>query len=314
MEKHTLARKSNVLGLFAIAIWSFAAILAVGLTSIPPFEILFFQFLIGFFIVLVRFSRSKDKKPFSNFKKRDLFIAIAALIINQFFYYSAFQHAPAAHVDLVNYLWPTLLIIFSSLLPNEKLCPSYVIACILCLLGVYTLVSPGGDQKLSSDHFIGYFLALGSAVTWALYNLYSRYRGSAKSVNCISWACGPAALACLLIHLYFEKFTFPNPFEIALILVLGIFQIGLALYFWERGLKKGCVRFLALSSYSVPVFSVLILVLFGKADFEPRMITATLIISLSPLSPILAKKLKELNLQSIKQKQKTLKLETLKTG
>ncbi|MGA8165199.1 MAG: EamA family transporter [Waddliaceae bacterium] len=314
MTSHALVRKNTFLGLFAVAIWSFAALLAVELTSIPTFELLFCEFLIAYLIVFARYSISKEKPSFTSFKKRDLLIASAALIANQMFYYSAFRHSPAAQVDLINYLWPTLLILFSSFLPNEKWSSSYLIACIFCLFGVYTLLSPGESQNLSSNHLLGYFLAFGAAVTWALYSLYSRYRGSSNSASCISWACGPAALVSLLMHLYFETFVFPNQYEIALILILGVFQMGLAFYFWERGLKKGCVKSLGLSSYSIPVFSVLLLVLFGKTDFEPRMITAAHIISLSPLFPLFADKFKPQKLPTIDRKQNSSRLAVLKSA
>lgn len=314
MAKHTVIRKNTFLGLFAVAIWSFAALLAVELTSIPLFELLFCEFLIAFLIVVTRYSISNEKKSFSNFRKRDLLIASTALIANQLFYYSAFRHSPAAQVDLINYLWPTLLILFSSLLPNEKSCPSYIIACVLCLFGIYTLLSPEEAQNSSTDNLLGYLLAFGAAISWTLYSLYSRYRGSSNSANCISWACGPTALACLLMHLWFEKFVFPNLLEIALILILGVFQMGLAFYFWERGLKGGCVKFLSLSSYSIPIFSVLLLVLFGKTDFEPRMITATFIISLSPIFPLFAKKLKSLKISPIERNQKSSQLAVLKSA
>lgn len=305
MNKETVVGKNTFFGLFAVVIWSFAALLAVELTSIPLFELLFCEFLIAFLIVLARYSISNEKKLFYNFKKRDLLIASVALTANQLLYYAAFRHAPAAQVDLINYLWPTMLILLSSLLPKEKLCPSYIIACALCLFGVYTLISPEEAQKLSSDNLFGLLLAFGAGVSWALYSLYSRYRGSSNSANCISWACGPTALICLSLHLWFETFVFPNPLEIALILILGVFQTGLAFYFWDRGLKKGCVKILGLSSYSIPVFSVLLLVLFGKTGFEPRMITATFIISLAPVIPLIAKKLKPLKAPPIKRKQKS---------
>ena len=301
MSEYLTIRKNTLLGLAAVAIWSFAALLAVELTSIPPFERLFCEFTIAFIVVLTRYSISKEKKSFTNINNRDLFIASTAIITNQFFYYSAFRHSPAAQVDLINYLWPTLLILFSSFLPNEKSCPSYFIACILCLFGVYTLLPPDCFQNLSSDNFTGYLLAFGAAASWALYSLYTRYRRSSSSANCISWACGPAALISLSIHLYSEKFVLPNSFEIILIVVLGVFQMGFAFYFWERGLKKGSLKLLGLSSYSIPILSVFLLVMFDKAKFESNMIIATFMISLSPLIPLFAQKIKSLNLSTPKE-------------
>jgi len=299
MRMHTGEQKNTFLGLFAVAIWSFAALLAVKLTSIPPFELLFYEFVIAFFVVFVRYSIAKEKESFFDFKKRDLLIASTALILNQAFYYSAFHYSPAVQVDLINYLWPTMLILFSSLFPNEKFSFSYLIACTVCLLGIYNLLSPDFSQGFSFENITGYFLAFGAAVSWTLYSLYTRYYRSSNSANCISWACGPAAALSLIIHLQYEKFIIPNLFEISLILLLGVFQIGLAFYFWEKALQKGCVKFLGLASYSIPVLSVMILVIFGIADFEQRMITATIAISASPLIPILTSRLKFLRSSSI---------------
>lgn len=312
MTKDAITRKNTILGLFAIVIWSFAALLAVELTSIPAFELLFMEFLVAFFTVVARYSISENKAAFFNFQKKDLLITAAIIVVNQVFYYSAFRYAPAAEVDLINYLWPTLLILFSSLLPSEKICPSYLLACALCIFGLYTLLSPDDGQTFSNENIMGYFFALGAAISWALYSLYTRYGSSSSSVNCISWACGPAALACLFVHLTFETFVVPNLFESLLILLLGIFQIGLAFYFWENGLKKGSVKFLGLSSYSIPVFSVLLLVLFGKTDFEPRMVSATITISLSPLIPLAAEKVKELKIWVAGQSSKQPELASLK--
>lgn len=283
-------KKNTYLGLSAVLIWSFAALAAVGLTAIPPFELMVFIFGIAFLVVIARYLKADDKKNFLNFSKMDLTIASTTLVINHLCYYLAFRYAPAAEVDLINYLWPTMLILLSSLLPNEKLCLSYLFAAAVCFWGLYILLCPDFSKGVPEEYLIGYLFAFGAALSWTLYSLYTRYHHK-NSPNCISFACGVSALFSLAVHLLFEDFVLPNGSEWAIIVLLGILEVGLAYYFWDRALKKGSVKILSLGSYSIPVLSVLILVCFGAAEFKYRMIIATFTISVSPLIPLMKRKL-----------------------
>jgi drug/metabolite transporter (DMT)-like permease/putative salt-induced outer membrane protein YdiY len=283
-EKH----KNTFLGFFSIITWSFSALFAVKLKTMPLLEVLAATFFLGFLVVFVRYLLSNKKKSFFAFKTQDFIIALAALILNQSCYLLAFRYAPAAQVDIVNYLWPTLLVCLSSFLPKERFSWSHCIACIISFLGVINLFSP--SQGFSHDNILGYFLAFGAALSWTGYSLYTRYRGTSNA-NCISWACGPAALLTFILHLYYEKPTCPSSSEFFYLSIFGILQMGFALYFWEKALKKGYVKTLGLASYAIPIFSILILVLFKQTDFNYRMITSLLLISLSPIIPLVKSKL-----------------------
>lgn len=150
-------------------------------------------------------------------------------------------------------------------------------------MGLYLLI-PNAADAFSAEHRFGYFLAFGSAMSWTLYCLYSRYNAN-YSANCISWACGIAALFSLGVHLRYETYVTPSLFEMLLITLVGVFQIGLAYYFWEIALKKGSVKILGLAAYTIPLFSVMILVLFGEAEFEYEMAIATILITCAPIVP-----------------------------
>lgn len=279
-------QKYTSMGLIAVVIWSFAALLACEITSIPPFEFLSCQFALAFLVTIVRYSLSNEKKTFFNFTKKDLVIAALTLIVNQACYYSAFRYSPAAQVDLINYLWPTLLILLSSLLPKEKFCIAYFFSCCVCMWGVYNLMPSEGLLDLSYDALFGLILAFMAAISWTLYSLYTRYHKS-SSANCISCATGLAALFSIVLHLHNETFVVPSFFEMTIICIIGVIQTGLAFYFWESALKKGKVKFIGLSAYSIPVFSILILVVFGRAEFSNQIVTATLAISFAPILPLL---------------------------
>ena len=54
-------------------------------------------------------------------------------------YFLALRFAPPAEAGLLNYLWPLLIVLFSSLLPGERLAPHHVIGALLGLAGTVLL-------------------------------------------------------------------------------------------------------------------------------------------------------------------------------
>lgn len=276
--------KYTLLGVVATIIWSFAPLLLTEVTSIPAFEILSFQFSLAFLMTLLRYLFSGQKKEFFSFSVGDLIAAAAALLTSQACFIASFRYSEAAVVNLVHYLWPTLLILFSSWLPQEEFCFAYFFSCFMCLWGVYYLLPMDQGFEISYGTAMGLTLAFSSALFWALYNLYTRYRKS-SSANCISCASGIAAVFSFLLHRRYESFVIPNLAEQVIIVILGIIQMGLAFYFWECALKRGRVKVLGLASYGTPILSTLILVLFGKSDFEYRLIISMFAISFSPIFP-----------------------------
>jgi drug/metabolite transporter (DMT)-like permease len=296
--KLTPEQKYTSFGLVAVVIWSFAALLATEIIAIPIFELMFFQFTLAFIVTMFRYFRTSDKGAFFNFSKRDFIVASLALIVSQACYLSAFRYSPAAQVDLINYLWPTMLILLSSLLPKEKFCAAYLFSCIVCLWGINKLVPWNDGLDLPYDSIFGLILAFGSASSWALYSLYTRYHKS-SSANCISFAFGLVAIGSLVLHLQKEVFVFPNYFEGLIIILMGVTQMGLAFYLWECSLKKGRIKVLSLASQAIPVLSILILVIFGKATFDQNILTATLAISFAPIIPLVKNLMEQFQKQEL---------------
>src|SRR5204862_6172609 len=55
-------------------------------------------------------------------------------------YFLALRHAPPAEAGLVNYLWPLLIVLFSGLLPQERLRLHHLAGALLGLIGTIVLV------------------------------------------------------------------------------------------------------------------------------------------------------------------------------
>ena len=63
-------------------------------------------------------------------------------------YFLALRFAPPAEAGLLNYLWPLLIVLFSSLLPGERLAPHHIIGALLGLAGTVLLFA--GNRRRSS--------------------------------------------------------------------------------------------------------------------------------------------------------------------
>lgn len=286
--RNLLAKEKNTFpGFLAILIWSFSPLLVIGLNRIPIFELLFFEFLFSFFTFSFRYFIAKKKETFLHCKKKDLFVASLTLLINQTFLYFAFQYSSSPKVFLTSYLWPNLLIFFSCFLPGEKFSFSYFASSLIALYTTYKLLFLNGDCTVSHNELIACFLAFFSSISWASYSLYIKYQNSSSASQYIPYASGLNAIASLFIHLAFEKFTLPNALEITKISILGIFQMGLAFYLWERSLKKGSIKLLGLASYSIPILSNIVLVLFKKSPFDANLFIAGIVISITPTIPLI---------------------------
>ena len=63
-------------------------------------------------------------------------------------YFLALRFAPPAEAGLLNYLWPLLIVLFSSLLPGERLAPHHIIGALLGLAGTVLLFAGNAAADL----------------------------------------------------------------------------------------------------------------------------------------------------------------------
>ncbi len=178
---------------------------------------------------------------------------------------SALQLAPPAEANLVNYLWPLLIVLLSAPLAGEKLGWTHLLGALLGFAGV-VLLAFGRGLDFAGGYMLGYALALGCAFTWSLYSVLSRRFGETPT-DAIAAFCTAASLLSLVCHLLFETTTWPaSPAAWAAVLALGIGPTGGAFYLWDHAVKRGDIRALGAASYATPILSTGLLILCGLAQ------------------------------------------------
>jgi drug/metabolite transporter (DMT)-like permease len=265
MQLATTQVKPTLIGFTAILMWATLALLTTLSGAMPPFQLTAMSFTIAFCIGVV-FWLHKGGHVLHHLKlpMAAWILGIFGLFGYHFFYFIALQNAPAVEASLIAYLWPLLIVLFSALLPNERLRWFHVAGAIMGFVGAGLLVTRGSGLAFESQYAIGYGAALVCAVTWSGYSVLSRRFGSIPT-DAVGGFCGVTAILAWLCHGLFEQTVLPIGWQWVAILCLGLGPVGLAFFTWDYGVKHGNIKVLGSLSYMAPLLSTLLLIVCGLA-------------------------------------------------
>lgn len=261
-------RKATLIGASAVLMWGTLASLTVSLRSVPPFQLLAMTFGAAFASGSLWLLATGGPRRFSLLIQPLAFwlLAITGLFAYHALYFVALRLAPAAEANLINYLWPLLIVLLSALVPGGgRLRAVQVAGAITGLAGTALLIGSGGDLRAGSGSFWGYAAALGCALVWSSYSVFNRRFAGVPSEAMIG-VCGAVALLGLGTHILFEPArVWPVGGEWLALAAMGIGPLGLAFLAWDHGTKHGELPVLGTLAYGAPVLSTLLLVLLGLA-------------------------------------------------
>lgn len=261
------ARRATLVGSTAILMWSTLAALTALTGAMPPFQMVAVAFGIAF-LVGVAGSLLRGQNPLGHLRQPAAvwLVGVAGLFGYHFFYFLALKSAPPVQANLINYLWPLLIVLFSALLPGERLRWWHAAGALVGLAGTALLVTRGGALSVEAEYLPGYLSALACALTWSAYSVLSRRFGDVPT-DAVGGFCLATAALALVCHLAFETTAWPpGAAGWAALAVLGIGPVGAAFFVWDHGVKRGDIRALGALSYATPLLSTLLLIVLGLAE------------------------------------------------
>lgn len=270
--------QATLIGFGAVLLWALLALFTVGSAPTPPLLLNTLCFAIGGTLGLIWTCASGALQSLRTVPMKVYVFGTLGLFGYHALYFSALRLAPAAEAGLIAYLWPLLIVIFSGMLPGERLRAGHLLGAALGFAGA-ALIITGGGVGLSMAYLPGYVLALICAVTWSGYSVLSRLVGDAPTSSVAVFCLASAALS-LPLHLMFEETILPDTtLGWASIMGLGLGPVGLAFFIWDIGVKRGDIQLLGTCSYAAPLLSTLILVAAGVAAPGATLLWATLLIT-----------------------------------
>ena len=278
--------KANLYALAAIALWASLSALGVALSHVPPFLLTGAALMIGSVLAW----------PFVLADRRQWRIAPATLGLGVFslfgFHFLLFiglRLAPAVEVNLINYLWPLLIVVLAPLyLPAVRLRPAHLLAATMGFAGAAIAIFGGREAPIGLTSgtqwstWLGYGLGLGSAFVWANYSLQTK-RLSLKARGFPTAAIGlfglVSGILALICHAALEPATALSARDCGLLTLLGLGPLGAAFFLWDKALKLGDARHIGILSYLTPLASTALLMLVsGRALSASIALAAALII------------------------------------
>ncbi len=266
---------ATLLALITLMLWSFLAYLATELQHIPPLLLTGLALTISGVLGAFRW-RAWRVPP------RTFLMGVYGLFGYHALFFLAFRYAPAVEANLLNYLWPLLIVLLSPrFLPGHRLQTRHLLGALLGLAGAALIVS-GGHLHLEGRYLPGYLLMLGAAFVWSSYSLLTK-RVSAFPTAAVGGFCLVSGLlAILLAGALGEWQAMPwdslTPREWGLLFLTGAGPLGIAFYTWDAALKRGDPRVIGALAYLTPLASTLILTLLGGKRLTPVTSIAMLLI------------------------------------
>ncbi len=283
---------ANLLALAAIALWGTLAWLGVRLSAMPPF------LLVGSALTIAGLIASPLWRQWLSLRSapRVLALGVYGLFGFHFFLFVALRLAPPLSANLVNYLWPLMMVLFAPLfLPKSSkqahLTRWHVLGSVLGFVGAMVAITNGrlpswdaGDASLASTSSRvawGYAAALVSAFIWATYSLMGqrlRQRGTRFPTAAIGLFCLVSGVLALACHAMLEapyRYAASDVWPLA---ALAIGPMGAAFFLWDAALKRGDARAIGTLAYLTPLISTCLLGLDEPARFGWPIAVALLLV------------------------------------
>jgi drug/metabolite transporter (DMT)-like permease len=256
---YSMSRTAWVCALGAMLLWALFATLVRYAGAAPPLLLTGVALCCGSLASVHRWREWRVAAPVFAFGVASLFVYHACLV-------AAFRLAPIAEANLLNYLWPLLIVVLAAYGPaGSGLQPRQLLGCMIAFAGCAIVIAPSSSAVSGAHlgtHLGGYALALLAALCWAVYSVAPAYMAAYSS-----WATGGfclgAGLLALGAHVLFEAPYRPSAGEWMGMAAIGIGPLGLSFVLWDHAMRAGSASTIGSLSYLTPVLSTLSLAVAG---------------------------------------------------
>ena len=258
-------RTATLIGLTAILMWSLLAVLTVATGTTPAFQLAAMTFAIGAAVGFLTWigrpgaARALLQSPLA------WMVGIGGLFGYHALYFLALRFAPPAEAGLLNYLWPLLIVLFSSLVARRKAGAAPYHRSAIGIGRHRVVVRRKSQRQLCArpvaraDRGVCRRVRMGGLFGDVAQAQIGTDRCGRRLLSGDGAARGVGARVV-------EATVWPETAAQWLaIAALGVGPVGAAFYAWDIGMKRGDIRVLGAASYATPLLSTAFLMLAGFA-------------------------------------------------
>ena len=230
------------LALLTVLCWATSAsAFKLSLQFLAPDALLLYATLASLLVLLLCLLLTGLTRSLRDWGWRDYARSALLGLLNPFAYYlilfKAYDLLPAQEAQPLNFVWPIVLVLLSTLILRQPLKLSSLLAMLISFSGVIVIATRGDVFGLQFTNGLGVSLALASTVIWALYWLYGVKDGRDPLVRlCLNFGFGFAYI--LIYQLLFATWIIPPLPGLAGAAYIGLFEMGFAFVLWLQALKR----------------------------------------------------------------------------
>jgi drug/metabolite transporter (DMT)-like permease len=240
-----MIKKNNKLALLyaglTILCWSTVAVaFKISLRYLSAGQLLFVANHTASFILIFQVIKNKKSRQFFAQSFIQLAHSVLLGLLNPFLYYlilfKAYSILPAQVAQPINFVWPIMLVLFSTLILKQKTRLFTFIAMAVSFSGVFLLSLQGSLTAFKIEQPEGVLLALLSSVIWALYwilNLKDKRDDQVRLLTNFLFASIFITLWCLCtgeIKTISKSGILPAVYA-------GLFEMGITFVLWIKALQ-----------------------------------------------------------------------------
>jgi len=258
---------ASTIGAIGVILWATETTLLTYTVAIPPFQTVALAFMFAAAMSPLIWFVTKTN-PLIAFKQppQVWLLTVTSLVGYHASIYYATQKAPPAAAALLQGTTPLMIVLGSAFLPGERLKWWHLVGAAMGFAGVLNLVE--GGSTATSEGAVFYLCVIGVAAgLWGLYSVITRTLPDVPT-SALGHFYAASAIVALVAHACLEEWVYPSESEWLAVAALGCLPMGLAIYFWDFGLKRGDIQALGAFSYVEPFVGAVLVALFTKAVFD----------------------------------------------
>jgi drug/metabolite transporter (DMT)-like permease len=282
------ARPDRLLWLVFIALgfmWGSSYVfIKIGVDNgLPPFTLISMRLFFGFLVIATVVGLAREPLPRSRRQYGHLLVMAIVNIVLPFFLITwGEQSIDSALAAILNATVPLFVIVLAPLfLPDERITLNRVAGLAIGFVGVLVLFLPD-LAVLEGNSLLGWFALLGSAVAYAIGNVYAKrnVKGLRPMIPAL-FQVGFALAITIVLALVLEQpigRVAVTPQALFAVVWLGVLGSGFAYLAYFRLLRDWGATRTSLVAYLLPVFGIALGALAGEPITASRLIGTGLII------------------------------------
>ena len=275
-------KKNYIYAILTVFIWStMASTTKLLLSNIPNLEALSISSVFACVCLFVINIKNDTLKKMKHYTVKDYAVmaglGFLGLFMYSALYYYGLTQLTSQEACILNYLWPIMLVIFSSIILKEKmtLMKGFALGC--SFLGI-VILSVGSGNSVSDNPTMGIISCIAAAACYGLFSVLNKKADYNQNISMmVIWFV--VAVCAAILGLFTENWIMITGMQWLGMLWLGVVIDAAAYLMWALALKdvQNTAK-IANLAYLTPFLSLVISVVVLKEQIQMRAVIALVFI------------------------------------